>query len=209
MKIKSVQLSELRKLRGYRLKHLMRAKGQIPTHPGVYIWRYWPSMPDVDEADSFVDTIEKWGADIPSFSEETENARLSVSITRKPLGNVCKVESFLGIKRNSSKGKKILKIVNESKSAREQLASILECVIANFQPLYVGKADNLQDRLIEHFDRKTPVLDRIKEANVPVDDIYISFIEDTVAVTGKDSITDTIEYILQNITNPPLTKRYG
>ncbi len=110
------------------------------------------------------------------------------------------------IKRNSSKGRKFLKTVHESKFAREQLASILECVIANFQPLYVGKANNLQNRIMEHFERKTPVLERIQEAKVPIEDIYI---KDSTPIVDEAPITDTIEYILQNITNPPLTKRYG
>jgi len=206
-RIRPLCLNDLRKLRGDRLKPLMRAKDRIPSCPGIYIWRFWPSFPDMSE-EGFVESLMSWAAKIPSFSDLVSNSRVQVQIVRTPLGSPFDSESFLGLNFKSTKVQNFLEVIRESSEKRGELKDILECMIASFPPLYIGKADNLKNRLSDHFNRKTPVLSRIESSNVSLNDIYISFIADTVS-DPEISITTMIEEILQRITNPPLTKRYG
>ncbi len=205
----SIALDDLRKLRGYPISKLMRGRQKIPDVPGIYIWRYWPALADIDRA-AFLNTLNKWKHTQPQFEEHLGNSRVAVSVRRTPFGNSNDKTAVLGFSETNPKAVALTKAVEEDADTRQVLAYTLETLLASAPPLYVGKADNLRSRLSDHFDEQSStLLSSIKGARIELDDIYISFIADPISKTLPESITTAFEEIIQRITNPPLTKRYG
>ena len=204
-----MSLDDLRKIRGYSLSTLMRGRQKIPESPGVYIWRYWPLFANLEQQ-AFLDAIAKWTATQPQFEEIINNSRLSVSIRRTPFGSAVDKNVLFGFKETNPKASALMNAIEESEDTRQVLAYTLESLLASAPPLYVGKADNLRLRLSNHFDgQSSSLLASIKDAGINVEDVFISFLTDPVSDVLPDQITTAIEEIVQRISNPPLTKRYG
>lgn len=199
-------MEQLRALRGCGLRQLMRNSDQLPESPGVYVWRYWPSFKSLD-SDDILETLKSWCAKQPTFIETTGNSRIETQITRFPFGRG-NSNTILGIDIGSAKGTRFLIALQESEQNRELLISILDSIVCLSQPIYVGKADNIKLRLEDHLARRSDLLNDIEQQKISFEDVYISFILDPVS-TADNTITTTLEEILQRLTNPPLTKRIG
>jgi len=201
----SLGINDVRSIRGHSYLVLRRSVTKIPTFSGVYMWRYWPDIPSLDSV-RLLDFLRELQNNFPRQLEELRNSRVDVTIKRTPFGTG-EDGRLLGIK-NEKKINNILGLLDEDSNTRQAFAHTLEVLISSFPPIYIGKAENLRSRLSDHFDGKSDVLSRIQDAGIPVDDIYISFIQDELTVEDKE-ITTSIEEILQRLTNPAHTKRYG
>ncbi|MDM0025735.1 GIY-YIG nuclease family protein [Variovorax saccharolyticus] len=205
-KFQGLKAEELKALRGYGLRQLIRTSDRIPESPGIYIWRYWPSFKSLASAD-LIESLKKWSAQQPAFVEVSRNFRVESQITRRPFGFDV-ADTLLGIDVNSNKGKRFLTALRENVENRELLINVLDCIVCFASPLYVGKADNLRSRLEEHIGRKSNLLSDIESQDISFEDIYVSFVIDPISAPDS-SITTGLEEILQRLTNPPLTKRVG
>jgi hypothetical protein len=200
--------SVLKELRGHRLANLMRAWSKIPEDPGVYIWRYWPSLKSLDTGD-FATMLQDWQGRQPAFTEFLTASRLTAEITRSPFGVSHTANTMLGIDMGGAKGRRFLEAMETSPEQREVLFNLLETIISAMPPIYIGKADNLRSRLSDHFLGKgSTLLSMIDEKELSHDDVYVSYLIDPIS-TSDVSITTFLEEIAQRLTNPPLTKRYG
>lgn len=205
----ALSLVDLRKVRGYSFSKLSRGRSKLPQTPGIYIWRYWPSLADLDE-DSFIQMIRNWRETHPQFEEVVQNSRMTIRVKRTPFGSSATDGDFLGFKESSEKAKALWKAISSDMETRQTLAYTLESLLASMPPLYIGKADNLQVRLCNHFDEQSSsLLKTVRSAKIDLNDVYISFIEDPISGCLNDSISTALEEIIQRTTNPPLTKRYG
>jgi hypothetical protein len=203
-----IDIDDLRKVRGYSLSSLMRGRSKIPETPGIYIWRFWPTLAGVDK-ESFFKMWARWERTQPQFEENAKNSRIGVTVRRTPFGIAESETSLFGFDRDSDKAKNLLEAIESEADTRQMLATTMECLLSAAPPLYIGKADNLRSRLINHFDEQgSTVLAQVRRAEISFDDIYISFIADPVS-DANISITTALEEIIQRITNPPFTKRYG
>lgn len=206
---RALDAAEIRRMRGYCLPNLMRAPSKIPAKPGVYIWRYWPSLKDLTK-DEFIQMFQEWQERQPQFFETVANSRISVSVIRTPFGGGGASDTLLGFNPNSEKAKALLAQLSNDESARQLLAYTLECIFSAAPPLYIGKADDLRARLTSHFEmHSSKLLTMIEEARIPSSDVYISYFLDPSVSSDTQSITTTLEEIVQRIANPPFTKRYG
>lgn len=206
---RALDAEEIRRIRGHCLTNLMRATSKIPTKAGVYIWRYWPSLKELSE-DEFVQMLGDWQDRQPVFSETLANSRIRVSVARTPFGAGGQKPSFLGFDANSEKAKSLLAQFSKNSASRELLAYTLECIFSAAPPLYIGKAEDLRARLTSHFEmRSSNLLNMIDQAQIPRSDVYVSYFLDPSGSLEGQSITTALEEIIQRITNPPFTKRYG
>ena len=196
----AIKVETIRNFRGICLTVLRKAPHKIPTYSGVYVWRYWPSFNNLTKKD-IIQKVEEIKNKFPILTERLKNNRLDITVDRKPFTK----ESFLV--PGASKNDEILKLLDDE-DFRLNFANTMEIVMFNAPPLYIGKAKNLRSRLEDHFDEKTPVINLIRKSKIPEHEIFISFIKDTISYENND-VTSTIEEILQRLTNPPLTKRYG
>lgn len=205
----SISIEEIRKIRGHKLTVLMRSVKKIPYSSGVYVWRYWPSTSSLDKK-SVIGTLHDLQKTFPRNIERISNSRVSVTVEKTPFGREYNERGMFGYSKNSNKEKVIYKMLDQDEEARLVFANTLEMLVASSPPVYIGKANNLQLRLDQHFNRKTNVLQEIEDAGISLSDIYISFIiDETNALEKNKELSPCIEEILQRITNPPLTKRYG
>lgn len=205
----AISVEDMRKIRGYRYTVLSRAVKKIPALSGIYIWRYWPSLPSLDRK-SMVDVLHDLQNNFPRSYECVNNSRINVTVEKTPFGNINDNRDLFGFSRSSNKEKTMLKILDRDDDTKLAFAHTLEILIALSPPLYIGKAANLQLRLEQHFDYKTNLLNDINKSGIQLKDVYISFIVDEDAKSEEDEdLSVCIEEILQRITNPPLTKRYG
>ncbi|MCF6203447.1 MAG: hypothetical protein L3J59_07220 [Methylococcaceae bacterium] len=202
---KPLDIEDVRSIRGHMFGRLRRSKNKIPDKAGVYIWRYWPNM-NSHSADDILELINKLQNNFPSQEENLSNSRLTVTVERTPFGKKYG-NKFLGID-NKNKVDSFKRIIKKNEEARLSLIHTLEVLVASSPPIYIGKANNLRKRLSEHFDSETNLLSNIYNAGISLDDIYISYIIDDIS-SDVDAVTTTIEEILQRLTNPPYTKRYG
>tara|TARA_R110002072_G_scaffold211501_5_gene369091 strand:- start:849 stop:1481 length:633 start_codon:yes stop_codon:yes gene_type:complete len=201
----ALNVDVVRKIRGHMYSVLRRSTNKIPAKSGIYVWRYWPTIPSL-EADKLLDVVERLQQYYPSQIDFLMNSRVEITIERTPFGKPNE-ENFLGIK-NRKKIENIKQLLDKNEKVRQVFAHTLEMLVSSSPPIYVGKADNLRNRLCDHFDNKTELLGKIENADLPKDDIYISYILDEL--TEEDcEVTTSIEEILQRLTNPTYTKRYG
>lgn len=204
-----LDVEEIRRLRGYPLEHLMRAPGRIPSKSGVYIWRYWPTLRDLSE-DGFNQMLAEWQKNQPQFEETVANNRIRVSVVRTPFGGGKPGQSILGFDASNEKAKGLLAQFTNNLGGRQILAYTLECIFSATPPLYIGKAEDLRARLTDHFERRSShVLKDIDNSKIPYSDIYISYFLDPSESSADQPITTALEEIIQRITNPPFTNRYG
>ncbi len=203
-----LDFERLRGIRGYPLTSLMRAPTKIPTDAGVYIWRYWPSLRSLEEA-KFVEMCTDWQQRQPRFKEEVRNSRVEITTVRTPFGRG-ESGTFLGIELGNPKVRALLTLFKGDSDTRQLVAYTMECLIAASPPLYIGKANCLRKRLEDHFKkRSSDVLDMIDEAGIARDDVYVSYFLDPAQSSDGESVATGLEEILQRLTNPPFTKRYG
>ena len=203
-----IDVDDLRKLRGHSLATLMRARKMIPETPGIYIWRFWPTLADL-EKDEFLRLWDRWRESQPQFEERVGNSRVEVRIRRTPFGAAGEGQDIFGFDFDNPKVARLRRAVESDADARQALAYTMECLLSAAPPLYVGKADNLQARLSNHFDgASSSLMQSLHHAGISNDDVYISYVSDPVS-SAEESITTALEEIIQRITNPPLTKRYG
>ena len=184
----------------------MVTTSSIPNYSGVYIWRYWPK-PDSYTKEGILNFFTKLCAEYPIFEENLNNQRIEVRVKKTHFGfNKNSIFESLGL--SQTKKNTFLKLLENNPADLKSFADLIDLLIFSLPPLYIGKADNIQVRLTQHFDRKTPVLSRIDLAKIKHSDIYISFIKDSISGASSEATT-LMENVLQNITRPPLTKRHG
>lgn len=192
-------------MRGYSLTRLMGTTNNIPSCSGVYIWRYWPAYED-SNFNSLLDFCNKIRSEFPLLEENLSNSRVDVKIKKSFFGEIdTDLWSSFGL--SASKVSKMESMIDGGLINLSAFQSFFDVLMLTLPPLYIGKADNIQTRLKVHFDRKSDVLPRIDSVGIKQKDVYISFIKDVAESSeGANSI---IENILQHISRPPLTKRYG
>lgn len=201
----TLSIDDVRRIRGYSYSVLRRSIKKIPTCSGVYIWRYWPNIPSLD-SNKLIGFIADLQKNFPQQMEQLKNSRIDVTVKRTPFGGD-EDGRFLGI-TSEEKIKRLTNLLDKDESTRQAFAHTIEMLISSFPPIYIGKANNLRERLSDHFDNKTELLPRLVDGGIPVDDIYISFIRDNLSQEDEE-VTTSIEEILQRLTNPAHTKRYG
>ena len=190
-------------LRGTSLKVMLKAPERIPEACGIYIWRYWPTFDELPET-GIRDALRAWQEAQPTIDEVIRSSRTEVTLSRRPLGSP--THGLFGL--GPEKEQLLLDTLESSHVARDALLAMLQCVVALAPPLYVGKADNLRTRLRQHLDPRSGIRESLRESNIPERDVYVSMIAEGFQSTA-DGVNVIIEEIVQRLTNPPLTRRFG
>lgn len=186
------------------LEFFMQFHNEIPSKSGIYSWVFWPFKEYHVKAANFnnlVEKIEYFSAININYSESTSTGyKFEVSIKEQGFGN-----KFLGL---SYKKELILKSYLEySEENRKDFLEFLKLVSIS-RPFYVGKADNLNQRLRQHFDgTNSDILSFLREQKINFNDILICF--EILDKQFEGSINSIYEEITQRIIKPGLTKRPG
>jgi hypothetical protein len=197
--MKITQIKEFNSLEFYIQFHT-----DIPHKSGIYSWFFWPFKIDHikdENFELFINKIKYFSSVNLNFSEEsTTGYKFSVQVKERWFDN-----NMLGL---SSKKEEIL-ISHLSKSAenRSNFLNYLQLIIFS-KPFYVGKADNLNLRLRQHFEgNNSEILRYLVERKICFKDVLICY--EIFDVKYDVNINSVFEEITQRIVKPGLTKRPG
>ena len=205
--LKTISVSEISSLlKGHPYKSIDRARNRIPECAGIYIWRYWPTLENVNP-DRVIDKVREVQERFPSFHEVLNNSRQEIHSYRTPFG-VPGSGRFLGVDEASPKFERFKKCLIYDETPRLEFIDLLDVLFAFSPPLYIGKADNLRNRISTHLDGQTDFSKDLERSEIDKSDVFVSIIKDDIS-SEDSNITDFIEEIIQRLSNPPFVKRYG
>jgi hypothetical protein len=195
------QVKEFNSLDFYKQFH-----NDIPERAGLYYWIFWPFKVDylLDENyELFIEKIRYFSSvNLNLFEESATGYKFTVRVTEKWFDN-----DILGLSRR--KEEILLKYLASCKENRKDFLEYLK-LISFSRPFYVGKADNLNTRLRQHFEGRTDILKHLISSNINERDVLIGY---EVLENGIDEevegINSVFEEITQRIIKPALTKRPG
>ena len=190
---------ELRKI--HQRRAYLKPVGQ---QGGVYVWRRALSASLVDRNDPsrFVEWLarasEKPVLALPAHSDRFTHFGVALS-------------SGLGLTDNKLKSLETL--LSSGAVTPHDVYSVLSQFNLVSPPLYVGKAKNFTQRILDHLDGKTglePYLSGV--LNISVFDCQVSILPLDTRVCddiSRDSYLELFELLLQSLTVPPSTERRG
>jgi hypothetical protein len=188
------------------LDYYMQFHNRIPESAGLYYWIFWPFKIDYLLDENYELLLEKIryysSVNLNLFEESSTGYKFTVRVTERWFGN-----DILGL--SNRKEEILLKYLSSSEANRRDFLDYLK-LISFSRPFYVGKADNLNNRLRQHFENRTDILKYLINANINERDVLIGY---EVLEKGIDEdiedINGVFEEITQRIIKPALTKRPG
>ena len=183
------------------LKHHLNDEFDSLSHRnGIYYWVYWPKF----------DQNKIGQKDLVNLIIEFSEKKLTYS---EPIKGKYKFEGNIveqGFKNNgnlfglASKKSKVLKnYLQDSDNIKEFASFFKELCFA--RPFYIGKANDLKDRLKSHFNYQSGVLDQIDKAKINHSQIWVGYklIEDKT----NSGLNVIFEEIFSRTLKPGLTKK--
>ncbi len=171
----------------------------VSESPGIYTWfrKYYPPPPETTTGPEFYKYL---------------NALLASPHALKRKASIRPLfELHLKSKRGLPSPKQArLEILCESLGFRQSVyLALTDQHRLLQQPLYVGKAKNLQMRVKAHLKGRTPLKQRLWQAGIKLEQCTLCFIETPQVDDDSDDGTDVIEDLLSRIFCPPFVARYG
>jgi hypothetical protein len=174
----------------------------VPRVPAVYAWfnKFNPPDPDACTGQAFAAYLE---AEIrrphmmpratrlpPIYSMSLTSDRALSDGKREDLASLCEAPSF-----------------------RREVAVLLRDHASIFaQPLYVGRAASLRDRVGQHLAMDSDLRVRLHSAGIDISRcrlVYVDLSGVGVEFDDADAVPDVIEELLSKLFCPPFTARYG
>ncbi|WP_026977601.1 GIY-YIG nuclease family protein [Flavobacterium tegetincola] len=186
------------------LEYYIQFYTDIPTKSGVYYWFFWPFKGFYLEDKNFNLFVEKikYFSSINLNLPESAKTGYKFSVEVRERGLDCEV---LGL--NNNKSTVLLAYLKESQTNREYFLNYLKNIILT-KPFYIGKANNLQTRLLQHFkEQNSEILNHLSELKIEQTDVLIAY--EVIESNLEDNINTIFEEIAQRILKPGLTKRPG
>ncbi|TKB46332.1 GIY-YIG nuclease family protein [Thalassotalea mangrovi] len=177
----------------------------IPDKSGVYYWVYWPfrdTDADSDDIDLLLEHIRIFTITNLNLAEASNTGyKFNVIVQEIRFSG----DEIFGL--NNSKKTKLLAFLKESKRNRDYFLQFLK-KISFSRPFYIGKADNLKQRLSQHFQRRnSEILVQLENQNIRGSDVLIGY--EIIENDYDQNVNVILEEIAQRIIKPGLTKRPG
>lgn len=191
------------------LKYIQYDSSIIPCTEGIYKWIYWPNLEDfILNEDKYWQVLclfsTKRLAEFSNFSDyKFEVTVIESSFQRL---NYKSIEPF-GLSINKSE---CLKNYIHCDENRREFNDFLKSVVFS-RPFYVGKANNLQNRIKDHSNGNSKILKYIRDQEISNEEIWVGTYElnNLSHSTESENINDVFEEILQKIVKPGLSQRPG
>ncbi len=191
------------------LKYIQYDSSIIPCTEGIYKWIYWPNLENF-----IINKDEYWKmlclfstkrlAEFSNFSDyKFEVTVIESSFQRL---NYKSIEPF-GLSINKSE---CLKNYIHCDENRREFNDFLKSVVFS-RPFYVGKANNLQNRIKDHSNGNSKILKYIRDQEISNEEIWVGTYElnNLSHSIESENINDVFEEILQKIVKPGLSQRPG
>ena len=133
----------------------------ISVEGGIYYWIYWPAYKrGVINTDEYIDKVFEYSSKSVAISKYFSDFKFSICIKETEFLDINSTKrNFLGLSCN--KRDLLLKIIKNDEDKFDEFVNIFKksCFM---KPLYVGKADNLRVRLLQHFKEQTEILKKLR-----------------------------------------------
>ena len=168
---------------------------QVPECAGIYAWhKSYRRLVALLEGGDLEEVCE-------ALFEELARPHL---LTRSRLFSELGLEVSLSSNRKINKKSEIKKALR-AEPFRRELMMVLRNAHLWQQPLYIGKAADLRDRLRDHLRIDSPLRQRLeKEAGINIDHCSVRFVEVELAIHAG-----VLEEIASRLFLPPFSKRLG
>ncbi len=182
---------------------------EFPTIPAVYIWRrIFKNIPEsIFNKTNFIELVEK--SLIPPFVSisKAKVSRSEASNSEYIRSNFIRFEKIeIGGGRLSIEKSEYLNSL-DTISKRKNIFDELFNSCLNFGPvLYVGETDNLNQRIIDHKNGRSLLLNGLIDLGLHFDEVALSYLPLKVSTQKERKF---IESILTILLLAPLTKRIG
>lgn len=173
------------------------AQQRLPTAGAVYAWFRAVRLGNLGDADQFVDRVLRLAS---------ARAAPDASARPDPL-HLVTLESSSQL---SERKREVLTALCTEQSFRTYLAHVLEQASLLQPPLYVGKAENLQSRFLQHTRPTSTLSRRLRSEGIELADCIFAYGILDVAWNRPDSETLTlVEELLTRICRPGFVLRPG
>lgn len=177
----------------------------IPDKPGIYYWFYWPEY-DLENitAEELLKKLKEYTHTNLRFPENFNKFKYSISVSESLLYK--NEKELLGL--STKKTEELILYLKENIVNVQQFAAFFQeaCFL---KPFYVGKANSLNNRLRQHFNKKNDshIIDKIELNKINFNNIWVGY--KILEVSTNEIICNIYEETLQRIIKPGLTIRPG
>lgn len=169
----------------------------IPEKEGIYSWVYWPRFDPYNSSENAINScIKEFTTTNLTTIERTEKFKFRVEVGESGFpqnGNL------FGL--NEDKSAALWRFVSEKKN-RSAFANFFKYICFS-RPFYIGKADNLRMRLVQHFRYQTKLRSLIDDNHISSNKIWVGF--SGIELSQESGLNIIFEEILQRTLKPGLS----
>lgn len=180
---------------------------KVPKESGIYYWLFFRDLiPYVNDGSVFISNLKKfYSANLPSIPSNFQNFKFSVSTSESYFVNKNNEGKILGL--GDEKIELLEDFLNKGITERTFFNNFLKQILFQ-KPFYVGKADNLQNRLRNHISGKSKILKKIRELNIAEETIWIGYTPLDASFINEE-LNSVFEEVTQRILKPSFVERPG
>jgi hypothetical protein len=190
-----------------KLEFLMQYPNDIPAASGNYYWVYCPWNNFDLSFEELIYKLQKFSNIELSFSEEFKSRRTRIEVNQITFKDYDK-NTLLNI---GEKDELILQEYLESSIDNRVYFMQFLRNLCFLKPFYIGKADDLQKRLKQHFSGagSSPIMKRVRDNDINFDEVFVGYQDLDLGEGQNPKLLNIYEEITQKLLRPSLTKYYG
>ena len=97
----------------------------------------------------------------------------------------------------------------KTESLRQEIGDILSAMTFWQPPLYIGKSDNLANRIWQHVSRETELGNRLEEVGLSLNQCVLAYLSISNAADGATPLVQLVEDIITRLSSPGFVLRIG
>ena len=189
----------------YTIRQLRINIEQIKTKSGIYVWSFSPNI-NYQTKDLFIKSLNR------ITGIKTKLPRIgNVWTTKVKLISNSFRDGDKYFSEHSIKNSQIM-ILSEELQFRKYFAKTIKTGCEITIPLYIGKANNLRERISDHInERNSTLLEDFSICKIREDEVRLRVFEEdeNIRFGNKENISLIVEEFLQRLADPGLVRRYG
>lgn len=177
----------------------------LPGDAGVYAWfRDLTLSEEVIASEAqFVDAL------MALFDESSLNTRPLSARRKGRVSPFYDVGIVVTPGTLTSTKKEALTHYAKTESLRREIGRALEALTFWQPPLYVGKTENLAERVWEHVNRRSDLGDLLEEAGLSLEQCLVAYVPISDTADGTTPLVQLVEDIMTRLSLPGFVRRVG
>ena len=174
----------------------------IPSYSGVYYWVYWPSYIDGQIlAEEYVLKLKEYSSNELILESNFQDYRFKLTVKDS---HFLDKNGLFGL--NEKKTNCLLEFISYNNDNLLNFVCFFKKA-AFMKPFYIGKANNLKQRISQHISGESKIKPKIQKSGINHNDIWIGF--ERVEDSKSDELNLIYEEIIQRIVKPSLSEKAG